>query len=120
MIFRPFVICLILVASASAQDVITSAAQVQALPTEVAELARPVRIEGVITYIDTASGQAWTLVVDRSRGAPGAKETVLVHFLMDDAPHEVLTAGTAFQLVEGSRIVAEGEVSDVFELSVAA
>ena len=74
----------------------------------------------VVFANDTASGQAWTLVVDRGRSAPGAKETVLVHFLMDDAPHEVLTAGTAFQLVEGSRIVAEGEVSDVFELSVAA
>ena len=74
----------------------------------------------VVFADDPTPDEAWTLVVDRGKSEPGAAETVLVHFLMDDAPHEALSAGAAFRLVEGAHVVAEGEVSDVFELSVAA
>ena len=74
----------------------------------------------VVFADDPAPDDAWTLVVDRGRRGAEGTETVLVHFLMDDAPHERLAAGTAFRLVEGAHVVAEGEVSDVFELSVAA
>lgn len=74
----------------------------------------------VIFGDDPMPDEAWTLVVDRGGSEPGATETVLVHFLMDNAPHEALRVGRAFNLVEGARVVAEGEVSDVFELSLAA
>jgi len=65
---RSIVACLFLgsLSWASAQEAITSAAQLQALPIDVAELAKPVRIEGVVTYIDTASGQAF--ILDASGG----------------------------------------------------
>ena len=67
---RPCAIAVCLLVGSSswvpAQEAITSAAQVQALPIELAELARPVRIEGVITYIDTAAGQAF--IQDSSGG----------------------------------------------------
>ncbi|WP_420455158.1 hypothetical protein [Rubrivirga sp.] len=62
----------------------------------------------------------WTLVVHRSREEARAEETVLVHFLMDEAPHERLQPGVGFRLTEGPRVTGEGVVSEVFELSAAA
>ncbi len=60
---RPLAIAVCLLVGSSlwvpAQEAINSAAQVQALPIETAELARPVRIEGVITYIDTVTAHAF-------------------------------------------------------------
>lgn len=74
----------------------------------------------VIFADDPDPEEVWTLVVDRGASDAGTAETVLVHFLLDDAPHERLVAGTAFHLTEGATVVADGDVSDVFELSVAA
>ncbi len=74
----------------------------------------------VVFADDPTPDQAWTLVVDRAETDSGTAETVLVHFLMDDAPHERLATGTAFHLTEGAAVVADGEVSDVFDLSIAA
>ena len=74
----------------------------------------------VVFAADPSPDALWTLVVDRGASGPGAEETVLVHFLVDEAPHKRLAAGTAFHLTEGAAVVADGEVSEVFELSVAA
>jgi len=90
---RRIATCLLLgsVSWASGQEVITSAAQVQALPIEVAELDRPVRIEGVVTYIDTASGQAF---VQDASGGVSLKLT----------PEDELPAG----LQSGTAVIVEG------------
>lgn len=62
----------------------------------------------------------WTLVVDRQADVPQTEENVLVHFLMDGAPHERLAVGAPFRLFEGPRAVAEGEVVEVYDLNPAA
>ena len=62
----------------------------------------------------------WTLVVDRQTNKPQIEENVLVHFLMEDAPHDQLVGGAQFQLVEGPRSVAVGEVVEVYDLNPAA
>ena len=62
----------------------------------------------------------WTLVVDRQTETPQAEENVLVHFLMDDAPHHRLVEGVQFRLFEGPRAVAEGNVVGVYDLNSAA
>ncbi len=91
----PFLIaaCFMLAISpaAPAQEAISSAEQVQALPVEIAETARPVRIEGVVTYLDAASLQA--VVQDASGGVS-----------LKLAQEDVLPAG----LKAGSRVVVEG------------
>ena len=43
----------------SAQDMVTTAAQVQGLSIETAALGKTVRLEGVMTFIDSASGRAF-------------------------------------------------------------
>ena len=58
--------------------------------------------------------------MNRSEAAGGDDETVLVHFLMEDAPQGLLETGSRFHLLEGARTVAEGVISEVFELSAAA
>ena len=92
---RPCAIAVCLLVGSSswvpAQEAITSAAQVQALPIELAELARPVRIEGVITYIDTAAGQAF--IQDSSGGVS-----------LKLIPGDPLPA----ELRSGSRVIVEG------------
>ncbi|MEM6287651.1 MAG: hypothetical protein AAF845_10885 [Bacteroidota bacterium] len=70
--------------------------------------------------VDLGEAGMWTLVVNRSREAPQQEETVLIHFLMDDAPHNMLETGAVVRLQEGAQVVAEAEVSEVFELSVVA
>ena len=84
-------------------------------PVSATRYMSPVVMEGI-----DPTEAAWTLVVNRSEAAGGDDETVLVHFLMEDAPHDLLKTGTAFRLLEGARTVAEGIVSEVFELSAAA
>ena len=54
----------ILSVATSAQDVVTTAAQVQGLSIETAALGKTVRLEGVMTFIDSASGRAF---MQRSR-----------------------------------------------------
>jgi hypothetical protein len=56
-------------------------------------------------------GEAWSLVVELIDRAPGSHEWVAqVHFLMGDAPHDLLTEGADFELYEGKRCVARGQV----------
>jgi hypothetical protein len=68
----------------------------------------------------TIGDEAWTLVVNRGHEASAQEEAVIVHFLMPSAPHEWLEAGTTFDLTEGKRVVASGQVAQVFDLSMAA
>ena len=75
----------------------------------------PAEIDGPGT-----SAGLWTLVVERASTEPEADETVEVHFLMDDAPHDRLRAGAGFRLMEGARTVARGVVERVLERSAAA
>lgn len=82
---------------ALAQEPITSAKQVQALAVEVAEKALPVRIEGVITYIDKASGQAF--VQDSSGG-------VSIKLMPGDPLPDDLRSGTRV-IIEG--VTARGQ-----------
>lgn len=62
---------------------------------------------------------AWTLVVDRSASHARDHENALVHFLMDEAPHETLVAGQTLQLFEGARVIAKAQVEAVFDLNPA-
>jgi hypothetical protein len=64
--------------------------------------------------------EAWTLVVNRGHEEAEAEETVLIHFLLADAPHDWLSAGTTFSLTEGAKTVASGQITQVFDLSMAA
>ncbi|MEM1117930.1 MAG: hypothetical protein AAGJ11_15575 [Bacteroidota bacterium] len=70
--------------------------------------------------VDLGEAGTWTLVIDRSGESPREEETVLIHFLMEDAPHPTLQPGVTFDVQEGTRTVAQAEVSEVFELSLAA
>ena len=83
-------------------------------PFTASRYARPVIMEGT-----EPSEGGWTLVVHRSRPEARTEETVLVHFLMEAAPHDLLTTGRTFQLLEGPKVVAEGVVEEVFELKPA-
>lgn len=80
-----------LAAFTAAQEMITSAAKIQGLPIAEAEHAVPVRIEGVVTYIDTASGRAF---VQDASGGVSLKLT----------PEDTLPAG----LQPGSVVIVEG------------
>jgi len=92
-LFRRIAACLFLcpLPWAAAQEAISSAAQVQALPIQAAELATPVRIEGVVTYLDTATGQAF--IQDASGG-------VSLKFTPDDA--------LPYGLQSGTRVIVQG------------
>ncbi len=76
---------------AAAQDVLAAAAQVQALSVESAALSKPVRLEGVMTFIDSPSGRA---------------------FMQDDSGGVALRLNPQASLPEdlrtGSRVVVEG------------
>lgn len=55
--------------------------------------------------------QSWSLIVRFMEGRPTSAETVaLVQFLSPQAPHELLHLGSRFELLEGRRVVAYGEV----------
>ena len=55
--------------------------------------------------------ESWSLVVQFSEGRPTAAETFAsVQFLSPQAPHEWLHPGSRFELLEGRRVVAYGEV----------
>lgn len=57
------------------------------------------------------AGKAWSLVVRFTEGKPTSAETfALVQFLSPQAPHELLHRGSRFELLEGRRVVASGEV----------
>jgi hypothetical protein len=63
--------------------------------------------------------EAWSLVVipEQQRGR---EELVLIHFLTDDAPTHLLQTGASFSLREGPKTIAEGEITAVFDLALAA
>lgn len=55
--------------------------------------------------------EAWSLVVEFSRMASESHELIAdVSFLMDDAPDYLLHPGSKFDLFEGRKLVAKGEV----------
>jgi hypothetical protein len=55
--------------------------------------------------------EAWSLVVEfESEPDTELKQRVCVRFLAPEAPHELLHAGSRFQLYEGQQLVARGEV----------
>ena len=76
---------------ATAQDVVVTAAQVQGLPVETAALGKTVRLEGVMTFIDSLSGRAF--FQDESGGVA-----------LKLSPQDSLPAG----LRSGSRVIVEG------------
>ncbi len=56
---------------------------------------------------------AWSLVVRKIDVlADPFKWMAEVHFLMNEAPHHLLTEGADFELFEGSKCVAHGRVID--------
>lgn len=55
--------------------------------------------------------EAWSLVVEFSKPPDYQREIISeVSFLMDAAPHHLLHPGSRFELFEGYKLVAEGEV----------
>jgi len=55
----------------------------------------------------------WSLVVQFEEPSSRTLETIAtVWFLSSDAPHDFLRAGSHFELLEGKRIVARGEILD--------
>ena len=54
----------------------------------------------------------WTLVLEFDRPlSPDCWETAAkADFLVDDAPHELLTSGTTLEILEGHRVVATVQV----------
>jgi hypothetical protein len=56
---------------------------------------------------------AWSLAVDYIRSyARGQYVYAKIHFLVPEAPHELLHEGSRFQLYEGRKIVATGLVRE--------
>jgi hypothetical protein len=72
-----------------------------------------VQFEGEPTH---DSGVMWSLVVDVSAAAEGSTEVIVPVWLLahdkPDAPNHLLVPGSRFRLLEGRRVVAEGEVVD--------
>lgn len=55
--------------------------------------------------------EAWSLVLEKNEPSKNPLETVAdIHFLAPDAPDELLYKGAVFELYEGRRRVAMGEV----------
>jgi hypothetical protein len=56
---------------------------------------------------------SWSLAVRKiDTVADPYRWTAEVYFLMTDAPHHLLTEGVAFELFEGAKCVAHGQVID--------
>lgn len=69
---------------------------------------RPVRFP---QQKDTWTKEAWSLIVEWSEPPDETlQHHVTVRFLVDGAPDEFLVRGNRFELLEGDRIVAIGEV----------
>ena len=54
--------------------------------------------------------EAWSLVVEFEVPPNDRQMVASVRFLVEDAPEELLHAGSEFELLEGTRLVAEGTV----------
>ena len=60
---------------------------------------------------DTWSEEAWSLVVEWSESPDvSLVHHVNVRFLMENAPEDLLVSGNSFELMEGERVVAVGEI----------
>jgi hypothetical protein len=60
---------------------------------------------------DNWEHSAWSLVVEFFMPPDTSlRHRVKVHFLMKDAPKELLSAGSEFDLMEGARPVAHGRI----------
>lgn len=60
---------------------------------------------------DTWEQEAWSLVVEWSDPPDDSwAHQVVVRFLVENAPEELLESGNHFELLEGKRVVAIGEV----------
>lgn len=54
---------------------------------------------------------SWSLVIEKDESLSGEFKWVAdVHFLVSEAPHEELRAGRKFELYEGNKRVATGEI----------
>lgn len=69
----------------------------------------------VVRFLNTGESwpppEAWNLIVRKTdvRDDP-YKWIADVQFLVDEAPHHLLTEGTEFELYEGSKCVAHGRI----------
>jgi len=64
-------------------------------------------------------GANWSLVVDRMPQSPGSMEWIAeVHYVAEEAPHELLLPGACFELYEGKKCVARGVISSLLRGAV--
>ena len=60
--------------------------------------------------------EAWSLVIEFAEQPDASlSHQVKVGFLVDDAPNQFLAEGNAFELMEGSRVVAKGKVTSTMK-----
>ena len=60
---------------------------------------------------DNWNKQAWSIVAKFSERPRTVHKTIaVIHFLVPDAPQNLLRPGSRFELIEGRRVVARGEV----------
>jgi hypothetical protein len=69
----------------------------------------------VVRFVDTEQPWpppiAWSLVVEKDEALSERYRWVAdVHFLMNDAPHDSLRPGRAFELYEGKKLVTRGRI----------
>jgi hypothetical protein len=63
-----------------------------------------------IAYFENAA-DAWSIIADFNEAPDQGTETIAtICFLSMEAPTELLSPGNRFDLVEGERVVARGEV----------
>lgn len=64
-----------------------------------------------VALADTWPHEAWSIVLQIGEQADASGEMIAeIRMLADDAPQELLAAGCRFELFEGRRLVAQGEV----------
>jgi len=64
----------------------------------------------VVEFPDVDVG-SWSLVVEKIEALSNEYDwTADVHYLFPDAPHELLQAGREFELYEGKKCVARGQI----------
>lgn len=57
--------------------------------------------------------EGWTLVIDSVKTFKNSRlQVVRIDFLVDEAPHHLIVAGTRFEILDGARVVANGMVVD--------
>jgi hypothetical protein len=59
----------------------------------------------------------WSVVVRFSDASVANPVRGVMHFLVTDAPHEILTEGLEFELREGAQLVATGKVDSVIDVA---